>query len=119
MKTLLASICSVLTVAVLALPTFANPTLGTVTGVNHAPAFGAGVHTITYNGGEQADFAVSGDHDTTLNVLVKDALGNVVARTSGPGDVAHVSWTPNRTQTYTIYVVNEGGVYNQYSYRGY
>ncbi|HEX3313817.1 MAG TPA: hypothetical protein VHR72_02945 [Gemmataceae bacterium] len=119
MKTLLASICSIAMLAAFAMPTFANPTYGTVTGVHRAPALGAGVHTITYNGGEQADFAVSGDHDTTLNILVKDALGNVVVRTSGPGDVAHVSWTPSRTQIYTIYVVNEGGVYNQYSYRGY
>jgi hypothetical protein len=105
--------------AAFAMPTFANPTFGQVNGVNRAPAFGSGVHTITYNGGEQADFSINGDHDTALNIIVRDQFGNVVVSTSGPGDVAHVSWTPNRTQTYTIYVVNSGRVYNQYSYRAY
>jgi hypothetical protein len=119
MKTVVAAFCSIAMIAALAMPTFANPTFGTVTGVNRAPAFGAGVHTITYNGGEQADFSIVGDHDTTLNIVVKDAFGNVITRTTGPGDVAHVAWVPSRTQTYTIYVVNEGAVYNQYSYRGY
>jgi hypothetical protein len=118
-KTVFAPLCSLALIAALAAPSFADPTLGTVTGFNRAPAFGAGVHLITYNAGQVADFAIAGDGDTTLNIVVKDAFGNVIVRTTGPGDRAHVSWVPNRTQQYTIYVVNEGGVYNQYSYRGY
>ena len=119
MKTVIASLCSIALIAAFAAPSFADPSFGTVSGVHRAPAFGAGVHTITYNAGQVADFSIVGDGDTTLNIIVKDALGNVITRTTGPGDRAHVSWIPGRTQTYTIYVVNEGGVYNQYSYRGY
>ena len=119
MKTILTSLCSIALIAAFAAPSFADPALGTVTGVNRAPAFGAGVHLITYNAGEVADFAIVGDGDTTLNIVVKDAFGNVIVRTTGAGDRAHVSWVPSRTQQYTIYVINEGGVYNQYSYRGY
>jgi hypothetical protein len=120
MKTLFASISSALLFAVLAAcPASANPTLGANSGVHRAPAYGAGLHVITYNAGERADFSVTGDHDTTLNILVKDEFGNVVTRTTGPGDVAHVWWTPSRTTTFTIYVVNEGSVYNQYSWQAY
>jgi hypothetical protein len=119
MKTLYASLCSVALIAAFAAPSFADPTFGAVSGVNRAPAFGAGVHTIMYNAGQVADFTVNGDGDTTLNIVVKDSLGNFVTGTTGPGDRAHVSWTPSRQQLYTIYVINQGGVYNQYSFRGY
>ena len=119
MKTVFASLCSVALMVAFAAPSFADPSFGTVSGVNRAPAFGAGVHTITYNAGQVADFSIVGDGDTTLNIVVKDAFGNVVTSTTGPGDRAHVSWVPSRTQTYSIYVINQGGVYNQYTYRGY
>jgi hypothetical protein len=119
MKTVVAALCSALLLAAFAAPSFADPTFGTVTGINRAPAFGAGVHFITYNAGEVADFMVVGDGTTALNILVKDAFGNVIVRTTGPGGRAHVSWIPNRTQQYTIYVNNDGAVYNQYVYRGY
>jgi hypothetical protein len=110
-----------LLVAPLALATtaFADPTGGAVSGVNRCPANGTSVHMIMYNGGEQADFTVDGDGDTTLNVIVKDAGGNEVLRTTGPGDSIHVKWTPPQTGTYFIFVVNEGGVYNQYRWKAY
>jgi hypothetical protein len=120
MKTLLVSLSAAALFAILSVcPASANPTLGASSGVHRAPAFGAGLHVITYNAGEQADFSVTGDHDTTLNIVVKDEFGNVITRTTGPGDVAHVWWTPNRTGAFYIYVVNEGSVYNQYSWRAY
>jgi hypothetical protein len=97
----------------------ANPTGGALGGVNRAPALGAGVHRIVYNGGEQADFSVVGDGDTTLNVIVKDANGVEIVRTRGPGDRCHVSWQVGRTGAYYIYVVNEGVVYNQYTWRAF
>jgi hypothetical protein len=97
----------------------ANPPGGAIAGVNRAPAFGAGVHRIVYNGGEQADFSVAGDGDTTLNVIVKDANGVEIVRTRGPGDRCHVNWIPGFTGAFYIYVVNEGGVYNQYTWRAY
>jgi hypothetical protein len=119
MKTVATTLCSLALVAALAVPTFANPTFGPINGVYRSPAFGAGIHRITYNANEQADFSINGDHDTALNITVRDAFGNFVVGTTGPGDIAHVSWTPRQTQTYTIYVTNSGSVYNQYSYRAY
>jgi len=97
----------------------ADPRGGPLSGVQRAPANGSIVHTIVYNGGERADFAVTGDGDTTLNIVVRDGAGNLVVRTTGRGDRAHVSWYPRETATYRIYVVNEGGVYNEYSWRAY
>jgi hypothetical protein len=118
-KDTLASLCSVAVVAALAALSFADPTGGAKSGMGRAPAFGSDVHTITYNAGEVADFAIVGDGDSTLNIIVKDAAGDVIVRTTGAGDRAHVSWVPSRTQAYTIFVINEGAVYNQYTYRAY
>ena len=98
---------------------FANPFGGAISGVSRAPAFGARVHAIIYNGGERADFTVAGDGDTTLNVIVKNSYGDVITRTSGPGDQCHVFWYPSSTATYYIYVVNEGSVYNEYRWRAF
>ncbi len=72
---------------------------------------------ITYRGGGQADFTADGD--TTLNVAVKDQNGNAVLRTTGRGDSFNVSWQVTRTGIFTIFVVKEGGVYNEYRWRAY
>lgn len=40
-----------------ALPAFANPVGGAISGINRAPAYGMGIHWISYRGGEQADFS--------------------------------------------------------------
>ena len=98
---------------------FADPSGGAISGVARAPAGGATVHTVVYRGGEQADFSIQGDGDTTLNIIVKDANGFEIARTRGPGDRCHVAWRPATTGVFQIYVVNEGGVYNQYNWRAY
>ncbi len=95
----------------------ANPPGGPITGISRVAANGVNMHMIIYRGGERADFTVAGDGDTALNVVVKDQNGNVVLRTRGPGDRFNVSWQVPRTGVYTIYVINEGSVYNQYSWR--
>lgn len=97
----------------------ANPPGGSVSGVSRVPAFGANVHKIVYKGGEQADFSVTGDGDTTLNVIVRDRFGNEVVRTRGPGDRCRVTWRPSLTAEYFIYVVNDGNVYNEYRWHGF
>ncbi len=97
--------------------TNADPTNGPITGVSRVPAYGVNVHRVVYNGGERADFTVAGDGDTALNVVVKDAAGNIVLRTRGPGDRFNVSWRPLNTGAYTIHVYNDGGVYNEYRWR--
>jgi hypothetical protein len=95
---------------------FANPLGGPISGVSRAPAYGATVHMIVYRGGEQADFKIKGDGDTTLNVVVRDANGFEIVRTRGPGDDCRVTWRPCTTGVFYISVVNEGCVYNQYQW---
>ena len=46
-------------------------------------------------------------------------FGNTVLRTTGRGDSFNVNWQVARTGIYTIFVVNEGGVYNEYRWRAY
>ncbi len=122
MKKLVA--CSVVAVALLGIiglaqNAAADPTGGPISGIHRVAARGVNVHMISYRGGEQADFAIVGDGDTTLNVVVKDQNGNTVLRTQGRGDSFNVSWQVARTGVYTIFVVNEGGVYNEYRWRAY
>jgi hypothetical protein len=122
MKTSLMRCVTVLALLVsmgLASTVSADPVGGSISGVSRAPAYDTNVHRIVYFGGEQADFSIVGDGDTTLNLVVRDANGFVVARTTGPGDRCHVNWTPARTGVFYISVVNEGGVYNEYSWRAY
>jgi hypothetical protein len=97
----------------------ADPVGGPISGTTRVEARGVNVHKVLYRGGEQADFAIAGDGDTALNIVVHDANGNVVLRTRGPGDVARATWRPNQTGYFYISVINEGGVYNRYTYRAY
>jgi hypothetical protein len=97
----------------------ADPVGGPIGGVTRVQAHATNVHKILYRGGEQADFMIVGDGDTTLNVVVRDGAGNIVFRTTGAGDRFNVSWRPARTGFFYISVVNEGRVYNQYTYRAY
>jgi hypothetical protein len=97
----------------------ANPPGGPISGLIRVQAHEVNVHTITYKGGERADFAIVGDGYTSLNVLIQDEKGNVVRRTQGPGDRINVNWLVPRTGVYYIFVINEGGVYNQYAWRAY
>jgi len=97
----------------------ADPPGGPITGVTRVKAYSSNVHAVFYNGGEQADFAIVGDGDTTLNLIVTDQFGREIVRTRGPGDRAHVSWNVRFGATYYIRVVNEGPVYNEYTYRAY
>jgi hypothetical protein len=109
-------------VAVLLLVTslvVADPVGGPSVGMTRVAAGGVNVHKVLYRGGEQADFAIIGDGDTTLNLAVRDAGGRVVIRTTGPGDRARVTWHPARTGYFYISVINEGIVYNQYAFKAY
>jgi hypothetical protein len=122
MKTcILRTVACLAVLASLSLATFAtaNPVGGSVSGVSRVASKNVNVHLIAYKGGEQADFSITGDGDTTLNIIVKDRFGNEIARTRGPGDRCRATWTPTQTGTYFIYVVNEGNVYNEYRWHGY
>lgn len=117
-------VCNVVAIALMAAMSLAqnvsaDPVGGPVSGVSRVSARNVNVHMINYRGGEQADFTIVGDGDTTLNVVVKDQNGNVVFRTTGGGDRFNVSWQVPRTGVYSIFVINEGAVYNQYAWRAF
>ncbi len=79
---------------------------------------GPGTYTlrIVFKAREPALFAVIGDGDTTLDLVVKDAKGRVVAEDVGPlaraADLCLCRWTPDEEQEYTIVIYNYGKVYN-------
>lgn len=119
MKKCIASAACLLIILSVSSIAVADPVGGPIGGTTRVQANSVTVHTVMYRGGEQADFAIAGDGDTTLNLVVRDGSGREVARTSGPGDVARVTWRPTFTGVFHISVINSGGVYNQYSYRAY
>ena len=69
----------------------------------------------TFRGGEYAYVIVSGDGDTDLDLYIYDQYGNLVAKDDDYTDTCLCTWTPRRTATYRIKIVNRGNVYNHYS----
>ncbi|MCI0376250.1 MAG: hypothetical protein L0215_01455 [Gemmataceae bacterium] len=62
---------------------------------------------------ELAEFFVIGDGDSDIDLVVKDAKGNVVARDVDPSkekgggsDLCVCRWTPDEEQEFTIIIIN-------------
>lgn len=72
-------------------------------------------YNITFRGGETASVLVDGDGDTDLDLYIYDQYGNLVAKDDDYTDTCLCTWTPRRTATYRIKIVNRGNVYNHYS----
>jgi hypothetical protein len=72
--------------------------------------------SVTYNiefaGGKTAEFAIIGNSDTDVDILVYDKSGNRIAQDVGLSDLGLVRWTPGSTQTYRIEVKNLGNTWN-------
>ena len=73
------------------------------------------IWTIKFRGGEIAYVAVSGDGDTDLDLYIYDQYGNLITKDDDYTDTCLCTWTPRRTATYKIKIVNRGDVYNAYS----
>jgi hypothetical protein len=71
-------------------------------------------YTAYFYGGQVNSVQVSGDGDTDLDLYVYDEYGYLVAEDEGWGDECYVSWYQRWGGTYTIKIVNRGGVYNRY-----
>jgi len=74
---------------------------------------------VTFEGGKLAEFSLIGDGDTDLDVYIKDAAGNVVAKDEDPpaeqgggSDICICRWTPTATAEFTIIILNVGKVVN-------
>ena len=74
---------------------------------------------ITYKAQQLAEFFVIGDGDTDLDLFVKDAKGNIVAKDEDPpaskgggSDLCVCRWTPDEEQEYTIIIINNDPIVN-------
>jgi len=74
---------------------------------------------IVFEGGKLAEFVLIGDGDTDLDVIVKDAAGNIVAKDIDPpadegggSDICVCRWLPKETAEFTIVISNRGSVLN-------
>lgn len=62
----------------------------------------------SFEGGQPAAVAVSGDGDSRLDLFVYDQNGHLICRQVGPGDDAVCRWNPIWTGPFVIRVVNYG-----------
>jgi hypothetical protein len=74
---------------------------------------------ITFKAKQLAEFFVIGDGDTDLDLFVKDAKGNIVAKDEDPpaskgggSDLCVCRWTPDEEQEYTIIIINNDPIVN-------
>ena len=74
---------------------------------------------ITYKAHQLAEFFLIGDGDSDLDVFVKDAKGNIVAKDEDPpankgggSDLCVCRWNPDSEQEYTIFIINNDPVVN-------
>jgi hypothetical protein len=69
---------------------------------------------ISFWAGELAEVGVIGDGATNVDLYIYDSYGNLVAWDENHTDKCYVKWVPRYTETFTIKLVNRGGVYNDY-----
>jgi hypothetical protein len=69
---------------------------------------------IAFVAGRLAEFAISGDGDTDLDLYVYDSNNNLIASSEDYSDDCYVSWVPRWTGNFIIKIVNRGNVYNRY-----
>ena len=62
------------------------------------------VYHITFYGGEGAMVGATGNGD--IDIMVYDSSGKLVAKDVEDDDTPVCTWTPRRTQRYTIKVIN-------------
>ena len=73
------------------------------------------VYNMTFRGGETAEVAVVGDHDTDLDLYIYDENDNLIVSDTDYSDSCFVIWVPKWTGTFRVKIVNRGGVYNDYT----
>jgi len=104
----------ILTFSVVA-PSLASPVGGPQILSNRiVGAYSSRTFTVTLRGGETTSIGVSGDGDTDIDLYVYDALGNLIAEDDDSTDECRVRVIVYRTSSFTIKVVNRGGLSNEF-----
>jgi len=80
-------------------------------------AHGTDQYRIRFRAGQTAIVTAIGDGDTDLDLYVYDENGNLIDSDTDYTDNCVCTFTPRWTGTFTIRVVNRGGVYNNYVLR--
>lgn len=73
------------------------------------------VYYCDFRGGEFACVAVTGDHDTDLDLYIYDQNNNLIAYDEDYTDNCIVTFTPSWTGRFYMKVVNRGSVYNNFA----
>jgi hypothetical protein len=63
---------------------------------------------------ELAEILIIGDGDTDLDLYIYDGNGNLIVSDTDYTDNCYVRWIPRWTGAFTIKIVNQGKVYNDY-----
>ena len=71
--------------------------------------------TVRCHAGEVTRVIVRGDGDTDLDLYVYDQNGNLITSDPDYSDQCIVQFQPYVTSTFTIKIVNRGGLSNRYS----
>lgn len=58
---------------------------------------------------------VEGDGDTDLELVVREADGQIICEQRGPGDIKMCVWTPTRSGGHRVEILNGGMINNAYS----
>lgn len=58
---------------------------------------------------------VEGDGDTDLELVVREADGEIICAQRGPGDIKMCVWTPTRSGGHMVEIRNDGMINNAYS----
>lgn len=94
---------------------------GEVTGPNNYRDFvhagATDFYMFVFEAGTPANVYVEGDHDTDLDLYVRDENGNEVCAENDATDVMICRWTPSSTGEFSIRIENLGDVYNAYTLR--
>ncbi len=70
--------------------------------------------TVDFIGGEPASVYLIGDGDSDLDLLIVDETDTEICAGSRNADRELCRWMPRWTGSFTIYVKNQGGYYNDY-----
>jgi len=71
-------------------------------------------YDISFIKGALAEIVVIGDGDTDLDLIIYDSNGNLIVQDIDHTDRCYVSWVPSWTGRYTIKIVNQGPILNNY-----
>jgi hypothetical protein len=71
-------------------------------------------YSVKFYGGESVTVIVAGDGNTDLDLQIFDSNGTLIGSDAGNSSESIITWLPNKTETFTIKVVNKGKIQNDY-----